>query len=121
MILVMGTIFFLSHQQGDTIDLGEIPGLDKLAHMGMYGVLAATVILAHRLPTKKRFPLQVCCATLVVCLFYGLSDELHQSFVPGRFVSGADVLADLCGAALVSAGWLFMEKRRKEKGKGERP
>jgi len=117
MIMVMGTIFFLSHQSGDTIDLGGIPGMDKLAHMSIYGLLASTVIFAHRLPGKKKFPLQVCCNTLVVCLFYGLSDEFHQSFVPGRFVSGADVLADVLGAALVSAGWIFMEKRRKEKEK----
>lgn len=119
MVLVMGTIFFLSHQSGDSIDLGQIPGTDKLAHMCIYGLLAATVIFAHRQSTKKKFPLQVCGITLVVCLFYGLSDEFHQSFVPGRFVSGADVLADVIGGALVSAGWLFMEKRRKEKGKSE--
>lgn len=119
MVLVMGTIFFLSHQSGDTIDLGEIPGMDKLAHLSIYGVLAATVIFAHRLQIKKNFPLQVCCTTIVVCLFYGLSDEFHQSFVPGRFVSGADVLADVFGAGLVSAGWFFMEKRRKEKEKRE--
>jgi len=117
MIMVMGTIFFLSNQRGDTIDLGGLPGLDKVAHVTIYAALAATVIFAYRQPYKKKFPLQVCCTAIVVCLLYGISDEFHQSFVPGRFVSGADVLADVIGAALASAFWLAREKRRKKKDK----
>ena len=31
---------------------------------------------------------------------YGLTDEWHQSFVPGREVSALDWLADLCGVTL---------------------
>lgn len=121
MIMVMGTIFFLSNQSGDTIDLGRIPGLDKVAHMTIYAVLAATVIFAYRQPYKNKFPLQVCCTTIIVCLLYGLSDEFHQSFVPGRFVSGADVLADVIGAVLASALWFFQIKRRREKDKPAGP
>ncbi len=112
MILVMGTIFFLSHQQGDTIDLGEIPGVDKLAHLLVYGVLAVTVLLAHAPGTRKNSPLQSCGTTVVVCLLYGLSDEFHQSFIPGRMVSAGDVAADTLGAAAACLLWIWREKRR---------
>jgi VanZ family protein len=36
-----------------------------------------------------------------------MSDEFHQSFIPGRWVSIFDLLADLTGAMLVCALWLW--------------
>jgi VanZ family protein len=111
MILVMGTIFLLSHQPGDALDLPSIPGLDKAGHFGIYGLLAASVVLAHRSGSRKNNPWRVCLATLAVCLVYGISDEFHQSFIPGRFVSGADVLADMAGAVTVLSGWMISLKK----------
>ena len=46
MLFCMGTIFFLSHQPGDTLHLPIFPGADKLAHMLAYGMLSATVIFS---------------------------------------------------------------------------
>lgn len=111
MILIMGTIFFLSHQPGDVVPLPLIPGLDKAAHFCIYGLLAASVVLAHSSVSRTKNPRRVCLATLVVCLLFGISDEFHQSFIPGRFVSGADVLADMAGAVAVISGWVFSPKR----------
>jgi len=111
MMLVMGTIFFLSHQRGDTIDLGEIPGIDKLAHLLVYGVLGTTVLLAHAPETRKNLPLQTCATTVVVCLLYGISDEFHQSFIPGRMVSAGDVVADTLGAAAACLLWFWRNRR----------
>lgn len=107
MILVMGTIFFLSHQSGDVVDIGYFPGIDKVAHCLVYGLLAATVIVAHGQKARSNKPLMVSMLACVVCLLYGLSDEFHQSFIPGRFVSGGDILADMVGAVAVSAGWFW--------------
>ena len=39
----------------------------------------------------------------VMALAYGLSDELHQAYVPGRQSSFYDVLADGAGALLGAA------------------
>lgn len=111
MIMVMGTIFFLSHQQGDTIDLSVLPGIDKVAHLLIYGTLAATVIVAHKPVLRSGSSLRVVLNTLVVCLLYGLSDEFHQSFIPGRYVSAGDVVADVIGAVLVCGLWLFIRWR----------
>jgi VanZ family protein len=111
MIIVMGIIFFLSHQHGDTIDLPGIPGIDKVGHFLIYGTLAATVIIAHRQSTRNGSSLKVSLNTIVVCLLYGLSDECHQSFVPGRYVSVGDIVADVTGAALACALWLLVRRR----------
>ncbi|MDZ7623473.1 MAG: VanZ family protein [Ignavibacteriaceae bacterium] len=37
-------------------------------------------------------------ATIVICLFYGAVDELHQMLVPGRFAETWDWVADALGA-----------------------
>ena len=35
--------------------------------------------------------------TLIVSVLYGISDEVHQYFVPGRMFSLIDILTDLMG------------------------
>ncbi|MCX5870543.1 MAG: VanZ family protein [Deltaproteobacteria bacterium] len=113
MFLVMGTIFFLSHQSGDTLSpyLPAFPGADKICHLAIYGLLAMTVLWWLG-PGKPVSPVRVALKTVIFCLVYGMSDEFHQSFVPLRSVSGLDLLADLAGAMLVCATWLMNSKLR---------
>ncbi len=110
-LLVMGTLYFFSDQPGDTLYLPQVVGIDKLAHAVVYGVLAATIIFALGVERKERFPGVVVFTTLA-CIFYGISDEFHQSFVPGRMSSGADILADACGSLLVSLLWLVWKTKK---------
>jgi VanZ family protein len=50
------------------------------------------------------------CAVVFLCaVAYGISDELHQAFVPGRTADWQDVLADTVGAA--AAIWLAWRLR----------
>ena len=106
MVIVMGTIFFLSHQSGSDLNVPQIEHLDKLGHFVIYGLLAVTVIWAPPEELKQRRPKLVVIIVIIFCFLYGVSDEFHQSFIPDRSVSGADVLADLCGILFVSAVWL---------------
>lgn len=83
---------------------------DKLLHLGEFvllGILTGRVIGIYGLTnTGKRLIFWVTLFGLV----YGLVDELHQWFVPGRFASGGDVLADTLGCA--AGGWLYTRFRR---------
>lgn len=106
MLLVMGMIFFFSHQSGHTLHLPSIPGIDKIAHMLAYGLLALTVLWFLGSTDPSDF-LNPALKTVLFCLIYGMSDEFHQSFIPGRWVSVFDLLADLIGATLVCALWLW--------------
>ncbi|MFV0437640.1 MAG: VanZ family protein [Desulfopila sp.] len=108
----MGSIFYLSQQSGEMFDMGQVTGLDKLAHFTLYGLLAATVIFAQSPLRRQHVPQRVSWLTVIVCLVYGLSDEWHQSFVPGRDVSGADVVADLLGAIVAAGLWLCWRRWR---------
>ena len=38
--------------------------------------------------------------TLLICIIYAASDELHQAFVPGRGAHVSDVIIDSAGSAL---------------------
>ena len=105
MTLVMGTIFFLSHQSGDSFNLPTFSGADKLAHLLIYGILALSVLWFHGKNGLNK-PGWTVVLTVLFCLFYGISDEYHQSFIALRSVSGLDLLADTAGALCVSLVWL---------------
>jgi hypothetical protein len=110
MILVMATIFYLSHQTGDDLYLPLLPGFDKVAHLAVYGLLAAATLFAFNPTSRQRNSRRVVGITLVFCLFFGISDEFHQYFIPGRSVSGFDLLADGFGALLVCLLWRWSRK-----------
>jgi uncharacterized protein YfiM (DUF2279 family) len=109
--VTMGIIFFLSHQPGDSLSLPEIPGMDKVAHLAAYAFLAATLLIAFGDGQRHIRPKSVLWLTVLLCVLYGISDEFHQSFVPGRSSSFFDVLADCAGATLTSALWFRWRKR----------
>lgn len=111
MLAVMGTIFFLSHQPGETLLLPDVPDIDKLLHSLAYGVLAATTLYAVSKSSTGRYPGRTGALVIGFCLAYGLSDEFHQSFIPGRLPSFWDVGADLLGAVVVVSIWLYLKKK----------
>ena len=112
--LVMGVIFFLSSQPGDTLDLPDVPDIDKLLHALAYGTLAATALFAVAPKFRLRRPLLASVMIVLFCVAYGISDEFHQSFVPGRTPSCWDLAADSVGAILVVSGWWLIRKQRSE-------
>lgn len=69
----------------------DLVDFDKVAHFGVFGLLAMLVV-------RNGFtPRRAWVAVLAVSLF-GLTDEWHQSFTPGRSVEFADWVADTLGA-----------------------
>jgi len=115
MIVVMGIIFLLSHTPGNNLpSLGH--NLDKVCHAIAYGTLAASILYA--LPStngKKSFSL-LGPGVIFICFLYGLTDEFHQSFIPGRSPSWLDIAADTTGAALV----VFIRNRWRHRASGRR-
>jgi len=71
----------------------------KCFHLGEYAVLGGLCSWAlHRRGAPSGNWRMGAAAAL--CAAYALSDEWHQSFVPGRVASGWDVLIDVAGACL---------------------
>jgi len=68
----------------------------KLAHMTAYALLAW--FWWRALAPQRQVTGLVLPVALVLTTVYGISDEIHQLFVPGRFGRVADVLFDTSGA-----------------------
>ncbi len=100
-LLWMGLIFYLSAQP----DLPHYPEgvvdlvIKKVGHMAQYGILAALAWWAWPRGAKAGLEHVFLCA-FVLSGFYAISDEVHQSLVPGRNGRLLDVGFDLLGAAL---------------------
>ena len=94
--VIMGLIFFLSHQPRVMDGLPEITGLDKLLHCIAYFTLAMSWILAF----SKNNVFNLNLKTAVLGMLYALSDEYHQTFIPTRSYEVLDLVADACGIFL---------------------
>jgi len=108
----MGTIFWLSHQRGTSLELPEIPYIDKLAHGLIYAILAWAAIFAVPAENTGRRAKRFGVFVVLFCLMYGLSDEFHQSFIPGRFPSMGDLAADVVGATLAVFAWNLWNRKQ---------
>lgn len=113
MILVMGIIFFLSHRPGDSFDLPSIVNIDKLLHCLVYAVLGTCACYAVPIEWWERKSRKVMFGVIMFCLFYGVTDEVHQWFIPGRYPSGADLIADLVGGSIAVLGYRLYLARAK--------
>ena len=100
LVAVMATLFVLSHQPGDTLPLPAVVNLDKLLHLLAYTTLGLSFLLALPPDWRTRRPRAAAVATVLFCLAYGLSDEFHQRFVPGRFSGVDDLVFDTLGGIL---------------------
>jgi VanZ family protein len=102
-------IYWLILFVATTLPAQRLPSVgftDKVNHFIAYFVLAVLVNLTLIYQRKSRFLFEkATVATIVICLFYGAVDELHQMLVPGRFAETLDWVADALGAF---AGVLFV-------------
>ena len=105
----MATIYYLSSHPMPDIDLG-FSAQDKLVHILGYGLLGALLLGTMPWHESGYRPRHIVFAALLATL-YGLTDEWHQSFVPGRNSDVLDVVADAVGA-LLGSGILWALTRR---------
>jgi hypothetical protein len=90
----MGVIFFASNQPSyDLPNFGFWDlGVKKLGHFVAYatlGLLALRAVLHWKRPYLT---------AIIIVFLYALSDEFHQTFIPGRNGTFVDVAIDMSGA-----------------------
>lgn len=87
---------------------------DKLVHFLLYSVLGW---LAARCSSHYGFGrIQVWILAPVFCLIYGVSDEVHQYFVPGRTSEVGDVISDVLGGLAGAVLYTDFRKLRERLG-----
>jgi VanZ family protein len=112
-LLWAGAIFLVSAQP--RVPLPHVSGADKVAHALAYAGMG--FLLARAARASGLSPVWA----VVIGILYGLSDEIHQSFVPGRTPDLADLAADAVGVivgTLVHQRWLA---RRREPSRPAAP
>lgn len=98
----MGGIFYLS-QQSSPLGASPSEAESYLAHLCVYAVLAVLFYWAIWTAVAREDPeLEIIVAAVAfgLTVLYGVSDELHQAFVPGRTASERDLAVDAIGAVL---------------------
>ena len=88
------------------------PGVDALSSIAhfceytMFGALLANALRCH-MPLRRACLIAIACASL-----YGVSDEVHQLFVPERMCDPVDWMVDTAGSALGSGiAYAVLRKR----------
>ncbi len=109
-VVYMGIIYYFSSKTGAQISL---PTPDYLAHGVEYYGLSWLFIFAW-VGSKAGKLKQGHWLAVLFCFLYGVSDEFHQSFVPGRDASGLDLVADTAGAVLAQLVWFGRNKFRRQ-------
>lgn len=102
-----GLIFYLSAQTrppGPTLWLVQLLG-DKAVHALEYGVLGILCYRAFRHAAGARAARSALLLAIVAATGYGITDELHQAFVPMREPEVWDLVMDFLGAAIGASGW----------------
>ncbi len=89
-----------------------IPFYDKWAHFATYTLLGLSYLNAATQGGKRTSRIRIFYGYIATIL-YGLSDEFHQSFVPGRNSEWADVLADAMGASFALVIYFRWNRRKR--------
>lgn len=117
----MGGVFYVSHQSSPAGmaagNAGTVP-----AHLGLYTGLALLLYwaLAGGLAANGGTPVWALAAVaFALTVLYGVADETHQAFVPGRVASEADLAVD--GAGALTGVTLAVLMPRLRKAHGARP
>jgi VanZ family protein len=110
-LLYMALIFVISSFEVDVPGLERFPLRDKGIHLVEYSVLGWLCASASARTWPLASPWQTAVFAVFVSALWGLSDEIHQAFVPGRFAELNDVIADLCGSAVGAASRHFFSSR----------
>lgn len=111
-VIVYGIfIFWLSsrivYTNTDTI---WFPHSDKIIHIGEYGILTFLVLRAIKINFTKLEAGEVCFFSVLISFAYGISDEVHQMYVPSRQLDILDLTANFLGAFVVGLIWWYKNK-----------
>jgi len=84
---------------------------DKLLHFIAYGVLGWLLMRGMYLSKKPALRQYMIPISLGVGLLFGMSDELHQYFVPGRDADVWDWVADALGIVLFGLAYYYQHRK----------
>ncbi len=113
-LLYAAAIFYLSSQSHPEEHLPSFlieDFSDKVLHAVAYGILAILCYRTFRRAAGPTVARQAVVLAIVTASVFGITDELHQAFVPLREASWQDWLADTIGATIGAISWRSIKPR----------
>ena len=96
-IIYCALIFYISSWPAPDV-IPDFPHLDKLIHLLIYTICGALFLRAFKTLAIAENLKMVLALSIIASGLYGLSDEIHQHFVPCRTADFMDFLADIIGS-----------------------
>jgi len=99
-LIVYCVFIFMQSRLPVPFEMPEVLHFDKLLHLGAYGVMAVLFYRTYLAGWPRAMKRRLLWASVISTALYGLSDEIHQYFVPERSADPLDWVADAVGGAL---------------------
>jgi len=94
--LSYATIIFILSSIPQPPSYVEETGFDKIQHVIEYSILGFFVLGSF----ANRNNVKIILLVIIICSIYGIVDEIHQFFVPGRYFSVLDMVANSVGVVI---------------------
>jgi VanZ family protein len=99
-IILYCLLIFIQSSYPSIKSVPELPYSDKVLHFFAYALLGALFLRAFKTSRIKNKVTLIVTLSILLSSLYGISDEIHQHFVPYRDADLVDVLADMLGAVM---------------------
>ena len=99
-IVIYCLLIFIQSSYPAIKNAPELPYIDKVLHCVAYALLGALFLRAFKTSRIKNNVKLMLILSVLLSSLYGVSDEIHQYFVPYRDAEIMDVLADTLGGIM---------------------
>ena len=99
-VFICCLLIFIQSSYPSPESVPDWPYIDKLLHIAVYALLGALLLRAFKTLRIKNNVKLVMILSILLSSLYGISDEIHQHFVPYRNADLMDVFANLFGSII---------------------
>ena len=97
-LIVYCLLIYIQSAHPSPEELPSFKFMDKMLHFVAYGVMGILFYRAYQTLQIRNQRQWLVFLSIVSASLYGITDEIHQYFVPARHASFSDVIADILGA-----------------------
>ena len=102
-VITIGIALFIFYMSSRSFDgVGAKGPLSYVYHFSVFFVFAGFFLIAA---TQGKLQIELFVLSLGIAVMYGITDEIHQFFVPGRYTDIIDVITNSIG--ILSVGILY--------------
>ena len=99
-IIIYCLLIFIQSSHPSIESVPEWPYFDKGLHFVGYALLGALFLRAFKTSRIKNNVKLILIVSVLLSSLYGISDEIHQYFIPYRDADLMDILADTLGSIM---------------------